>query len=44
MSYRHEIWTIAQRWITINKNVEKEGKKRKRGEKYEVNEKDENKK
>ena len=44
MSQRLEIWTIAHMWMTMNKNVKKEEKKRKGGEKNEENEKDENKK
>ena len=32
MSYRLEIWIIAQKWMTMNKNVKKEGKKQKGGE------------
>ena len=44
MSYRLEIWNIVQKWMTINENVKKEGKKRKGREKDEENEKDENKK
>ena len=45
MSQRLEIWIIAQKWMTMNENVKKEGeKKRKRREKDEENEKDENKK
>ena len=41
MSCRLEIWTIAQKWMTMNENVKKERKGR---EKDEKNEKDENKK
>ena len=44
MSWRLEIWTIAQKWITMNENEKKEGKNRKGREKDEENEKDENKK
>ena len=44
MSQRLEIWTIAQKWMTMNENVKKEEKKRKGREKDEENEKDENKK
>ena len=44
MTQRLKIWTIAQKWMTMNENVKKEGKKRKRREKDEENEKDENKK
>ena len=40
MSQRPEIWTIAQKWMTMNENVKKEEEKRKGQE----NEKDENKK
>ena len=29
MSQRRKIWTIAQKWITMNENVKKEGKKQK---------------
>ena len=43
MSYRLEIWTIAQKWMTMNENVKKEVKKWKGREKDE-NKKDENKK
>ena len=43
MSQRLEIRTIAEKWMTMNKNVKKE-KKRKGREKDEENEKDENKK
>ena len=25
MSQRHEIWTLAQKWMTMNENVKKEG-------------------
>ena len=38
MSQRLEIWTIAQKWMTMNENVKKRRKKRKGWEK------DENKK
>ena len=41
MSLRLEIWTIAQKQMKINENVEK---KRKGREKDEENEKDENRK
>ena len=45
MSQRLEIYTIAQKWMTMNEIVKKEGKKkRKAREKDEENEKDENKK
>ena len=44
MSYRLEICTIAQKWITMNENVKKEEKNEKDEEKDEENEKDENKK
>ena len=44
MSYTPEIWTIDQKWMTMNENVKKEEKKRKRREKDEENGKDENKK
>ena len=44
MSQIPEIWTMAQKWMTMNENVKKEGgKKRKELEKDEENEKDENK-
>ena len=43
MSQSLEIWTISQKWMTMNKNVKKE-EKRKGWEKDEENEKDENKK
>ena len=44
MSQRLEIWTIAQKQMTMNKNVKKEGKNKK-GEKEDgENEKEENKK
>ena len=43
MSQRLEIWTIAQKWMTMNENVRKKRKKRKAREKDEGNEKDENK-
>ena len=36
MSYRLEIWTITQKWITMNENVKKKEEKKK-------NEKDERK-
>ena len=39
MSQKLEIWTIAQKWITMSENMKKEGKKRKGGEKDEKNEK-----
>ena len=42
MSQRLEIWTIAQKWMTINKNLKKREKKGR--EKDKENEKDENKK
>ena len=42
MSQRLEIWTIAQKWMTIYKNVKREEKQRKGEEKEEENEKDEN--
>ena len=29
MSYRLEIWNIAQKWMTMNENVKKEGKNEK---------------
>ena len=38
MNWRLEIWTIAQKWMTMCENVKKEG------ENDEENEKDENKK
>ena len=41
MSQRLEIWTIAQKWMTTDKNVKIEGKGE---EKDEENEIDENKK
>ena len=44
MSQKLEIWTIAQKWMTMNENVKKEKKKRKGRETDEENEKDENKK
>ena len=44
MSQRLEIWTIVQKWMTINENVKKEEKEQNRREKDEENEKDENKK
>ena len=44
MSQRLEIWTMAQKWMTMNENVKKEEKKRKGREKDEENEKDENRK
>ena len=44
MNQRLEIWTIAQKWMTMNENVKKEGKNRKGRKKEEENEKDENKK
>ena len=44
MSQRFEIWTIAQKWMTLNKNVKRRRKNQKRQEKDEKNEKDENKK
>ena len=44
MSQRLEIWTIAQKWMIMNENVEKELKNLKGQEKDEENEKDENKK
>ena len=40
MSQRLEIWTIAEKWMTMNENVEK----KKRLEKNEENEKAQNKK
>ena len=43
MSQRFKIWTIAQKRMTMNENVKKEGKKRKGQKKDEENEKDENK-
>ena len=43
MSQRLEIWTIAQKWMTMNENGIKEEKKKGR-KKNEENEKDENKK
>ena len=43
ISQRLEIWTIAQKWMTMNENVKEEEKKRKGREKDEENEKDENK-
>ena len=44
MSYRIEIWTIAQKWMTMNENVKKEEKKKRKGqEKDKKNEKDEKK-
>ena len=39
MSYRLEIWTIAEKWMTMIENVKKEEKKRKGREKDEENEK-----
>ena len=45
MSQRLEIWTIAQKWMTMDENVKKEVKNKKKGrEKDEENKKDENKK
>ena len=44
MSQILEIWTIAQKWMIMNENVEKELKNLKGQEKDEENEKDENKK
>ena len=44
MSQRLEIWTVAQKWMTMVENVKKEEKQRKGEEKDEKNEKDENKK
>ena len=44
MSQRLEIWTIAQKWMTMDENVKKEEKQRKGEKKDEENEKDENKK
>ena len=46
MSYRFEIWTITQNWMTMNEIVKEKKKKKKRKgqEKDEENEKDENKK
>ena len=44
MSQRLEIWTIAQKWMTMNENVKKRFKKRKGRKKDEENKKDENKK
>ena len=44
MSQRLEIWTIAQKWMSMNENVKKELKKRKGRKRDEENEKDENKK
>ena len=38
MSWRLEIWTIVQKWMTMNENVKKEEKKRKGREKDEENE------
>ena len=32
MSYRLEIWTIAQKWMTMNENVKKEEKKNEKDE------------
>ena len=32
MSQRLEIWIIAQKWMTMNENGKKEGKKQKWGE------------
>ena len=29
MNQRLEIWTIAQKWMTMNENVKKEGKNKK---------------
>ena len=39
MSQRLEIWTIVQKWMTMNENVKKEEKKRKGREKDEENKK-----
>ena len=44
MSQRLEIWTIAQKWMTVNENLKKRRKKRKGQEEDEENEKDEDKK
>ena len=44
MSQRLEIWTLAQKWMTMNENVIEEEKKRKGREKDDESEKDENKK
>ena len=32
MSQRLEIWTIAQKWMTLNENAKKEEKKNKKDE------------
>ena len=40
MSQGLEIWTIAQKWMTMSENVKKEEKKRKGREKDDENEKD----
>ena len=32
MSYRLEIWIIAQKWMTMNENVKKKKEKNKKGE------------
>ena len=32
MSYELEIWIVTQKWMTMNDNVKKEGKKNKKGE------------
>ena len=32
MSYRLEIWTLAQKWMTMNENVKKEEKKNEKDE------------
>ena len=44
MRQRLEVWTNAQKWMTMNQNVKKEEKKRKERKKDEVNKKDKNKK
>ena len=45
MSQRLEIWTIAQKWMTMNENVKKEEKKKQKGQqKDEENENDKSKK
>ena len=44
MRQRLEIWTIAQKWMTMYENVKKQEKHRKGREEDEENEKDENKK
>ena len=44
MSQRLEIWSIAQKWMTMNENVNKEEKNEKDKRKMKKMKKDENKK